>query len=200
MEFNKDSHGHLHPSFEVKEAASAVRRLLNIIYPDWTNRTDMGDTPARVARAFEEMLVPEPYDFTVFDNEEDYDQIVAVHEVPFTSLCAHHLLPFSGKASVGYIPQEKYAGLSKLARTVEHYAHDLQTQERMTHQIGTHLNEVLHPLGVAVVIESEHMCMIARGVKKPGVRAVTSFMKGAFLLNPTSREEFLMLARGVHNG
>ena len=113
--------------------------------------------------AFREMLDREPLTMTTFPNEQGYDDLVLVREIPFTSLCAHHLLPFRGVAHVGYLPAKRLLGLSKLARVVEHFARDLQLQERLTVQIADYLASELAPNGVGVVLEAEHLCMSIRG-------------------------------------
>ncbi len=125
--------------------------------------------------------------------EETYDDMVIVRDIEFFSLCEHHLLPFFGKAHIGYIPSGKIIGISKLARLVDVFARRLQVQERMTVQIGTALEEALHPQGVGVVIEARHMCMMARGVQKQNSKVTTSEMRGVFRQNLPTRDEFLNL-------
>jgi len=125
--------------------------------------------------------------------EEPYEDMVIVRDIEFFSLCEHHMLPFFGKAHIGYLPNGKIIGISKLARLVEVFARRLQVQERMTVQIGTALQEALHPKGVAVVIEGRHMCMMARGVQKQNSKVTTSEMLGTFRSDRRSREEFLNL-------
>ena len=114
--------------------------------------------------------------------------------IPFASLCRHHLLPFTGVAHVGYLPGDRILGLSKLARVVELFARDLQTQERLTEQVAGWLEEHLEPLGAGVVVDAEHLCMTVRGVKAPGVRTVTSALRGRVRDDPRTRAEFLALA------
>ena len=145
---------------------------------------DLGDphlfaTPRRVVAAFREMLDREPLTMTTFPNEQGYDDLVLVREIPFTSLCAHHLLPFRGVAHVGYLPAERLLGLSKLARVVEHFARDLQLQERLTMQIADYLATELAPNGVGVVLEAEHLCMSTRGPRTPTARTRTARFTGA---------------------
>ena len=159
---------------------------------------DLGDeslrgTPRRMADAYAEMLSPEPFDATTFPNDGGYDELVVVREIAFHSLCEHHLLPFAGVAQVGYIPGARIVGLSKLARVVDHFARDLQVQERLTTQIAAWLDEKLSPRGVGVVIEAEHMCMSLRGAAKPGARTVTSALQGLLRDDPRTRQEFLSL-------
>ena len=116
----------------------------------------LAETPRRVAEAFAELLTPEPFDLTTFPNDEGYDELVLVRDIPFRSFCEHHLLPFHGVAHVGYLPDERILGLSKLARVVDRFAADLQTQERLTMQVADWLDEHLRPKGVGVVIEADH--------------------------------------------
>lgn len=151
-------------------------------------------TPARFIKMLKEMTTPEEFSFTTFDNEEGVDEIVTVENIPFVSLCNHHVVPFVGLAHVGYIPGDKLVGLSKFARVVRHYAKGLQVQERLTMQISDYLMENLNPVGVAVVLEAEHMCMTIRGVQTPGTRTTTSSMKGVFREEANyARIEFLSL-------
>ena len=122
---------------------------------------------------------------------ESYDEIVLLRDIPFHSMCEHHMLPFIGKANVAYLPDGKVLGVSKLARIVECFARRLQVQERMTQQIAEFLNEVLHPQGVAVVVEGAHMCSMMRGVKKANSSMVTSALLGTFKSNEKTRAEFM---------
>jgi GTP cyclohydrolase I len=131
-----------------------------------------------------------------FPNDEGYDELVVGRGIPFASLCRHHLLPFSGLAHVGYLPGDRILGLSKLARVVELFARDLQTQERLTGQVAGWLQERLDPRG-AGVLEPEHLCMTVRGVQAPGVRTVTSALRGRVRDDPRTRAEFLALATTV---
>jgi GTP cyclohydrolase I len=154
------------------------------------------ETPRRMAAAYAELLTPEPFSLTSFPNEEGYDELVVVRDIPFQSLCMHHLLPFHGVAHVAYLPAERILGLSKLARVVEHFARDLQLQERLTTQVADCLQEELEPKGVGVVLEAEHLCMSLRGVQKAGARTVTSALHGLVRDDPRTREEFLSLTGG----
>jgi GTP cyclohydrolase I len=142
------------------------------------------ETPRRMAAAYAELLTPEPFNLTSFPNEEGYDELVVVRDIPFQSLCMHHLLPFHGVAHVAYLPAERILGLSKLARVVEHFARDLQLQERLTTQVADCLQEQLEPKGVGVVLEAEHLCMSLRGVQKAGARTVTSGRSGHRVRKP----------------
>jgi GTP cyclohydrolase I len=148
-----------------------------------------------MANAYVEMLTPEPVSLTTFENDGGYDELVLVRNIPFQSVCMHHMLPFYGAAHVAYLPADRILGLSKLARVVECFAHDLQLQERLTTQIAGWLQEELEPKGVGVVIEAEHLCMSARGVRKPGAKTVTSALHGRLRDDPRTREEFLSLVR-----
>lgn len=152
-------------------------------------------TPVRVAKAWAEMLSPEPFTATTFENDGGYDELVVVKDIPFWSLCEHHLLPFHGLAHVAYLPGERIVGLSKLARVVDTFARDLQVQERLTTQVADWLTETLQPKGVGVVLEAEHLCMVVRGVKKSGSRTVTSALRGQLRDDARTRAEFLGLVR-----
>src|SRR5918998_268877 len=153
------------------------------------------ETPRRVAEAYAELLTPPAFRATTFPNEDGYDGLVVAQAIPFHSLCMHHLLPFRGVAHVGYVPGETIIGLSKLARVVELFARDLQVQERLTVQIADWLQAQLHPVGVGVRIETEHMCMSLRGVQRPGARTITSALRGVVADDPETRREFLALTR-----
>jgi GTP cyclohydrolase IA len=177
------------------EAERAVRTLLQWAGDDPT-REGLRDTPARVARAFEEWfsgyeMDPESYLARTFEEVEGYDDMIVLKDIRFESHCEHHLAPIIGRAHVGYLPNNKVVGISKLARVVEAYARRLQVQEKMNAQIAHTIDQVLQPKGVAVVIEAAHQCMTTRGVHKPGVSLVTSTMHGVFRDNPATRREFL---------
>ena len=148
-------------------AERAARALLDALGADPADE-GLTDTPRRVAAAFAELLTPPPFTPTTFPNHEGYDELVVARSIPFASLCRHHLLPFTGVAHVGYLPGDRILGLSKLARVVELFARDLQTQERLTGQVAGWLQERLDPRGVGVVLEAEHLCMTVRGVQAPG--------------------------------
>lgn len=178
-------------------AEAAVRELLAAIGED-PDREGLQETPARVARACAELFAgmrEDPASHLMKQFREDgHEEMIIVRDIPFTSLCEHHLLPFSGKAHIAYIPRQgRITGLSKLARCVEGYARRLQVQERMTSQIADALMESLEPLGALVVLEAEHSCMTARGVRKPGSLTVTSAVRGAFANSAETREEALSL-------
>ena len=149
-----------------------------------------------MAAAYAELLSPEPFNLTTFPNDEGYDELVVVREIPFQSLCMHHLLPFHGVAHVGYLPNQRILGLSKLARVVELFSRDLQLQERLTTQIATWLQQQLEPKGVGVVLEAEHLCMSMRGVQNQRAKTVTSALHGIVRDDPRTRDEFLSLTGG----
>jgi GTP cyclohydrolase I len=151
------------------------------------------ETPRRMVEAYTELLTPQPFRPTTFPNEDGYDELVLLRSIPFHSLCMHHLLPFHGTAHVGYLPGERIAGLSKLARVVELFARDLQVQERLTTQIADWVQEHLKPKGVGVVLEAEHLCMSMRGVQTFGSKTVTSALHGLIRDDPRTRQEFLAL-------
>jgi len=173
----------------------AVREILAGIGED-PDRSSLCDTPARVARMYAELfsgLHSEPRRHLRKFFTEQYDELVLVRDIPFNSMCEHHLLPFMGSAHVGYLPNGKVVGLSKLARVVEEISRRPQVQERMTHQIADLLNEELEAKGVVVVLEAVHTCMTIRGVKKPGSLTVTSAVRGLFKSNQSSRAEAMAL-------
>ncbi len=177
------------------EAEQAVRTLL-LWAGDDPAREGLRETPARVARAFEDWFAgyamdPEEYLARTFEEVEGYDDMVVLRDIRFESHCEHHLAPIIGRVHVGYLPTNKVVGISKLARVVEAYAKRLQVQEKMNAQIARCIQKVLEPKGVAVVIQAEHQCMTTRGVHKPGVSMVTSTMLGEFRKNPLTRREFL---------
>jgi GTP cyclohydrolase IA len=157
------------------------------------------DTPRRVAEAYAELLTPQPFRATTFAND-GYDELVVARAIPFHSLCMHHLLPFHGVAHIGYLPDERIIGLSKLGRVVDLFARDLQIQERLTTQVAGWLQRELRPKGVGVVLEAEHMCMSLRGVQKFGSRTMTSSLHGAVRDDARTRQEFLALTmRSSHD-
>jgi GTP cyclohydrolase IA len=177
------------------EAETAVRTLLLWAGDDPT-REGLKDTPARVARAFEDWFSgyandPQAYLARTFEEVHGYDEMVVLRDIRFESHCEHHLAPIIGRVHVGYLPDAKVVGISKLARVVDAYARRLQVQEKMNAQIANCIQHVLEPKGVAVVIEASHQCMTTRGVHKPGVTMVTSTMLGAFREDARTRREFL---------
>lgn len=181
------------PAIETK-TEEIVRHLLHAIGEDPT-REGLQNTPNRVARMYGELTAGYNADPQTLINgalfDVDYNEMIVVKDIEFYSLCEHHLLPFFGHADVAYIPSGKVIGLSKIPRIVEMYARRLQVQERMTQQIATLIDEILQPLGVAVVIEGQHMCSMMRGVKKAQARMVTSALLGNFKTNAQTRAEFM---------
>jgi len=186
------------PRVDLRAAASAVRSLLVALGQD-PDSEHLRDTPARVASAYAELMVPREFDLTTFANEEGYDELVVARDIPMHSLCEHHLLPFQGVAHVAYLPGSRILGLSKLARVVELFARGLQGQEGLHKQGADWPQEHLEPRGVGVVIEAEHLCMSMRGVRATGSRTITSAVHGALREDPRSRQEFFALA-GVRSG
>jgi GTP cyclohydrolase I len=189
--------GHLHAvgaeqPIDMAAAEQAVRDLLSALGRD-PDSEPLEDTPHRVAVALGEMLTPEPFELTTFPNEGGYDELVLARDIPFRSLCQHHLLPFYGVAHVGYVPGDRILGLSKLARLVELFSHDLQVQERLTTQIAFWLEEQLAPRGVGVVLEADHLCLSLRGVRATGARTVTSAVRGLLREDARTRQEFFAL-------
>ncbi|MFQ5796174.1 MAG: GTP cyclohydrolase I FolE [Candidatus Bipolaricaulia bacterium] len=184
-----------------REVANAVLHILNSVGED-PSRDGLNRTPERVARMYDELLRGYTIDperllnNALFDVE--YDQMVIARDIEFFSMCEHHLLPIIGRAHVAYLPGKKVVGLSKLPRIVDMFARRLQVQERMTEQIAEFIDELIHPQGVAVVVEGAHMCTIMRGVKKPHGRMVTSAVLGVFRENERTRDEFMAhLERGT---
>ena len=182
------------------EAEAAVRTLLRWAGDDPT-REGLHDTPARVARAYEEWFAgyeadPVEYLQRTFEEVEGYDEIVLLKNIRVESYCEHHMAPIIGKAHVAYLPKSRVVGISKLARVVDVFSHRLQIQEKMTAQIANTINEVLEPRGVAVVIEAVHECMTTRGVNKTDVSMMTSTLLGEFRDNPSTRAEFMSLISG----
>jgi len=176
--------------------ADSYRQIITVTKED-PEREGLIKTPIRAAKAFQFLthgygVNPEEILKAALFNE-DYKQIVVVKDIEIYSLCEHHLLPFFGKAHVGYIPNGKIVGLSKIPRVVDAYARRLQLQERLTSQIKDCLQNVLNPIGVAVVIEAQHLCMSMRGIQKQNAIMTTSEFTGAFLKNTNTRQEFMHL-------
>lgn len=173
---------------DLDKAAEAAKSLLAALGQD-INREGLLETPKRVAKFYREFLNPATFNFTVFDSE-GYDQMIVQRDIPFFSLCEHHMAPFFGVAHVAYIPAKKIVGLSKLARTVEHYSRRLQNQERITNQIAQRLQDELNPQGVAVVLSARHFCMEMRGVRTHDVHTTTNKLIGEFFDSHETRAEF----------
>ena len=181
------------------EAEKAVRTLLEWL-GDNPDREGLRATPGRVVRAYEEWFAgyrDDPVEFLrrTFQEVDGYDEMIVLRDVSFESHCEHHLAPIIGKAQVGYLPDRKVVGISKLARVVETFAKRLQVQEAMTAQIANCINDVLKPKGVGVVVEGVHHCMTTRGIHKPGVAMMTSCLLGDFRSDPRTRAEFLNIIR-----
>ena len=180
-----------------EQAEDAVRTLLRWAHED-PERPGLHDTPARVVRSYEEFFAgylvdPVALLERTFDETDGYDEIVLLRDIRVESYCEHHMVPIIGRAHVAYLPHRRVVGISKLARVVDAYSKRLQIQEKLTAQIANTVNDVLQPLGVAVIIEASHQCMTTRGVHKSGVSMVTSRMLGAFRDNPGTRRELLAM-------
>ena len=200
------------PQDEAREAArpsrdevlAAVRTLIRWAGDDPAREGLLG-TPDRVARSYEQYFQGYAIDPVAilqrtFEEVEGYDEIVLLRDIRFVSHCEHHIMPIIGRAHVGYLPDKRVVGISKLARIVDAYARRLQIQEKMTAQIANTIEDVLQPQGVAVVIEATHQCMTTRGVHKPGSTMVTSRMLGRFRSDHRTRREFLSLIRAQGGG
>jgi GTP cyclohydrolase I len=188
-------------NIDMKEIQSAIKMILQAVGEN-PERDGLKRTPERIARMYAELLSGYQMDPVAVVNEAlfevKYDEMVIVRDIEFYSLCEHHLLPFMGRVHVAYIPDGKVLGLSKIPRIVDLYARRLQVQERMTRQIADFIRDLLHPQGVAVVVEALHLCMSMRGVQKHNARLTTSAMHGAFRANLATRQEFLEnISRGV---
>jgi GTP cyclohydrolase I len=182
------------------QAESAVRTLLAFIGDD-PLREGLLDTPRRVVAAFEELYSGYrecPIDVLdrTFSEIGTYDDLVLVRDIPFHSHCEHHMMPFVGRAHIAYLPVERVVGLSKLARLIDVYGRRLQTQEHLTSQVATAIDEVLKPRGVAVMFEAEHTCMSLRGVEKPGSLTITTQFTGLFRDDTSEQVRFITLVRG----
>ena len=182
-----------------EEAEAAVRTLIAFA-GDNPDREGLIETPQRVVGAYEELYrgyreCPVEVLDRTFSEIGSYDDLVLVRDIAFHSHCEHHMMPFIGKAHIAYKPVERVVGLSKLARLVDVYARRLQTQERLTSQIATALEEILKPRAVAVMLEAEHMCMSLRGVEKVGSRTVTTQFTGSFREQPDEQVRFLTMVR-----
>lgn len=186
------------PARPSRQAALAAVRTLLAYAGDDPDREGLLGTPDRVVRSYDEFFAgydddPAAILARTFSETEGYDEMVVLRDIGFVSHCEHHMAPIVGKAHVGYLPDRRVVGISKLARIVEAYARRLQIQEKMTAQIANIIEEVLKPRGVAVVIEASHQCMTTRGVNKTGVDMVTSRMLGAFRDDQATRQEFLKI-------
>jgi GTP cyclohydrolase I len=192
-------HAKLDAPVDLERIQRAVLEIIEAVGED-PLREGLVDTPARVARMYAELfegLRIDPTQYLTVGFEAGHDEMVILRDVPFYSICEHHFMPFHGRAALGYIPDGRVVGVSKLARLVEGFAHRPQLQERLTSQVADALMDTLAPDGVAVVVEAEHLCMTQRGVKKPGSSMVTSATRGLFRKNDVTRAEFLSLVRGT---
>ncbi|MDR2723517.1 MAG: GTP cyclohydrolase I FolE [Cellulomonadaceae bacterium] len=185
------------PAYDAARAEAAIRELLLAVGEN-PDREGLRDTPARVARAYQEIfagLRQEPEDVLTTTFDAGHEEMVLVRDIEVFSTCEHHLVPFHGVAHVGYIPgpDGRITGLSKIARLVDVYARRPQVQERMTTQIADALVRILQPAGVIVVVECEHLCMSMRGVRKPGSRTVTSAVRGQMRSGPTRAEAMSLI-------
>jgi len=183
---------------KIKLAAASIIEAIG----EDPRREGIKDTPRRIAEMYAELfsgLDADPKTELAVGFQEGHRELVILRDIPFYSMCEHHLLPFYGVAHVGYIPgaDGKVVGISKLAKVVEIFARRPQLQERMTRQIADAIFENIHPDGVAVVVRAEHLCMIMRGIKKPGTNVITSAIRGSFRTKAVTRSEFLSLIHGA---
>jgi GTP cyclohydrolase I len=178
----------------INSNAQVVEDSIRKILQQYDNplREGLLDTPKRVAKMYNELLTPPKFNFTVFSANK-YDEMIIEKGIEFFSLCEHHIIPFFGVVHVGYIPNKKIVGISKLSRTVEFFARRLQIQERMTQEIADYLEDKLKPKGVGVIIQARHLCQEMRGVKKRDLITITSALKGVLLTKQKAREEFINL-------
>jgi GTP cyclohydrolase I len=184
-------------TYDFASVEDCIQHLLRSIGEN-PDREGLADTPRRIAAMYEELfegLGQDPVEALSVGFEESHDEMVILRDIPFYSMCEHHFLPFHGKAAVGYLPDGRIVGLSKIARALEIFARRPQVQERLTTQLAECVGDVLQARGVGVVIEAEHTCMTARGIKKPGSVMVTSVMRGLFRDDVNTRQEFLGLIR-----
>jgi len=189
-----------HRSPTQADAEAAVRTLIEWAGDD-PDREGLLDTPARVARAYRELFAgyeadPREYLERTFDEVGGYDELVVLRDIRVVSFCEHHMLPFLGRAHVGYLPDQRVVGISKLARVVNGFARRLQIQEKLTAEIAQAIQDILQPKGVGVVIQSEHSCMTMRGVNAPGSSLTTSRLLGVVRDDPRTRQEFLDFVKG----
>lgn len=196
----KPHHGERHVTRD--EAEAAVRTLIQWAGDD-PSREGLLDTPGRVVRAYEELFAgydgdPRDYLQRTFEEVGGYDELVVLTNIPVVSFCEHHMLPFQGRAHVGYLPDRRVVGISKLARVVQGFARRLQIQEKLTAEVAEAIQDVLQPKGVGVVVTAEHSCMTMRGVNTPGSKLTTSTLLGVVRDDPRTRNEFLEYVRNNH--
>lgn len=194
------------PEAKRKGATPAEQTIIDLLYDIGENPTREGllETPARVVKAWQHWMsgynqLPEDVLKVFEDGVKDYDEVVVQCNIPFVSFCEHHLAPFTGVAHVGYLPDKKVVGLSKLARLVDIFARRLQLQEKMTMQICKALDEVLSPRAAGVIVKARHSCVESRGVQKLGTITATSYLTGHFRADPTAREEFFRIVAMSEN-
>ncbi len=193
----EDSNGRFR-SFDAARVRRAVQDLIEAIGED-PGREGLLDTPRRIEQMYAEVFAGldiDPAEYLNVQFGEGHQEMVILRDIPFYSICEHHFLPFHGVAHVGYIPDGRVVGISKIARVVEAFAKRPQLQERLTAQVADCIMGAVNPDGVAVVVEAEHLCMTMRGVRKPGSRMVTSAMRGGFRRESITRSEFLALVQG----
>ena len=197
MKLVKDTELNQNKSHKISDekAEEAIRTIIQWIGEDYT-REGLASTPKRVIKAFREYFKgytedPNKFLSKTFTEVEGYDDMVIEKNISVRSHCEHHMAPIIGRVHIGYLPDGSVVGISKLARIVDVYARRMQIQEKMTSQIADALNDVIKPIGVGVVVEAAHHCMITRGIQKQGVMMVTSRMLGSFLSDPKTRREFL---------
>ncbi len=192
------------PRRSVKPSQQEVEQAIQVLIRwagDDPGREGLRDTPARVARSYRELFVgyetdPRAYMERTFEEVGGYDELIVLRDIRFVSFCEHHMLPVIGRAHVGYLPNNRVVGISKLARVVNGYGRRLQIQEKMTAEIAAAIQDVLQPKGVGVVVEAEHSCMTLRGVNSPSSSLTTSSLLGLVREDPRTRDEFLRLTRG----
>jgi GTP cyclohydrolase I len=180
---------------KMRNTEDAVRDIIRSIDSN-SGREGLVDTPKRVARFYEEFYGEDDFNLTTFINE-GYDEMVTQLDIPFYSMCEHHMLPFFGVAHIAYLPKKRIVGLSKLPRVLDHFARNLQNQERITTQVADYLYEKLDPQGVGVVLTARHMCMEMRGIRKTGADTTTSSLRGEFKENSATRAEFMQMINSV---
>lgn len=170
-----------------------IRSLLDLMQQPYQSE-GLKDTPKRVLKFYDQFLHPDQFNFTTFKNE-GVDEMVICGDIPFYSLCEHHMVPFFGWGHIAYIPNDKIVGLSKLPRTLDKFARQLQNQERITKQVAEYIMQELNPKGVGVILKARHLCVEMRGVEKPGTMTTTSCMLGVFKTDLNCRQEFLQLVK-----
>ena len=187
------THPRLRSVPDLERAEHAARELISALGLELDDEARQR-TPRRMVQALAEILTPDEFALTTFDNDSGHTSLVLVRSIPVRALCEHHLLPFVGVAHVGYVPGARIAGLSKLARVVDSVCSRPQVQERITQQVADRLEQALSPLGVGVMVEAEHMCMSLRGVRAVGADTVTTAYRGVLAEDPRQHLEFVQAA------